>query len=84
MSNRTFPNNVGQQIDRRAELAFHSDAFALLQSLIDVAAVRQTNEGGRTEMGTVHVHLTGPRFRAHVESIVEKSGRCRRILLNKK
>lgn len=24
-------------------------------------------------MGSVHVHLTGPRFRAHVESIVEKS-----------
>jgi hypothetical protein len=47
-------------------------AIALRQSLIEVAAVRQTNEGRRTKMGMVYEYLTGPRFRAHVESIVEK------------
>jgi hypothetical protein len=47
-------------------------ALALRQFLIEVAAVRQTNEGQRTKMGLVYQYLTGPRFRAHVEFIVEK------------
>jgi hypothetical protein len=47
-------------------------AIALRQSLIEVASVHQTNEGRRTKMGMVYEYLTGPRFRAHVESIVEK------------
>jgi hypothetical protein len=47
-------------------------AIALRQSLIEVAAVRQTNEGQHTKMGMVYQYLTGSRFRAHVESIVEK------------
>lgn len=47
-------------------------AIALRQSLIEVASVRQTNEGQHTKMGMVYQYLTGPRFRAHVESIVEK------------
>ena len=47
-------------------------AIALRQSLIEVAAVRQTNLGQSTKMGMVYEYLTGPRFRAHVESIVEK------------
>jgi hypothetical protein len=47
-------------------------AIALRQSLINVAAVRQTTAGQRTKMGMVYEYLTGPRFRAHVESIVEK------------
>jgi hypothetical protein len=47
-------------------------AIALRQSLIEVAAVRQTNSGQHTKMGMVYEYLTGPRFRAHVESIVEK------------
>ena len=47
-------------------------AMALRQSLIEVAAVRQTNAGQRTKMGMVYEYLTGPRFRAHIESIVER------------
>ena len=47
-------------------------AIALRQSLVEVAAVRQTNLGQSTKMGMVYEYLTGPRFRAHVESIVEK------------
>ena len=47
-------------------------AIALRQSVIELAGVRQTNEGQRTKMGLVYQYLTGPRFRAHVESIVEK------------
>jgi hypothetical protein len=47
-------------------------AIALRQSLIDVAAVRQANEGQQTKMGMVYQYLTGPRFRDHVQSIVEK------------
>ncbi|SPE17571.1 hypothetical protein SBA5_1040006 [Candidatus Sulfotelmatomonas gaucii] len=42
------------------------------QSLLDVAAVRQTNLGQSTKMGMVYEYLTGHRFRAYVESIVEK------------
>ena len=47
-------------------------AIALRQSLLEVAAVRQTSAGQRTKMGMVYKYLTGPRLRAHVESIVEK------------
>lgn len=47
-------------------------AIALRQSLIEIAAVRQTNEGQHTKMGMVYQYLTGPRFRAHMEAIVEK------------
>ena len=47
-------------------------AIALRQSLIEVAAVRQTNAGQVTKMGMVYQYLTGPRFRAHVEAIVER------------
>lgn len=46
--------------------------IALRQSLIEVAAVLQNHEGQRTKMGLVYQYLTGPRFRAHVESIVER------------
>jgi hypothetical protein len=47
-------------------------AIALRQSLIEIATVRQTNLGYSTKLGMVYEYLTGPRFRAHVESIVEK------------
>jgi hypothetical protein len=47
-------------------------AIALRQSLLEVAADRQMSAGQRTKMGMVYEYLTGPRFRAHVESIVEK------------
>jgi hypothetical protein len=46
--------------------------IALRQSLIEIAGVRQANEGQHTKMGMVYQYLTGPRFRAHMESIVEK------------
>jgi hypothetical protein len=47
-------------------------AIALRQSLLEVASVRQTTEGQRTKMGMVYQYLTGPRFRVHIEAIVEK------------
>ena len=47
-------------------------AIALRQALIEIAAVRQTNLGQSTKMGMVYEYLTGPRFRDHVDSIVEK------------
>ncbi len=47
-------------------------AIALRQSLIELASARQTSAGQRTKMGMVYEYLTGPRFRARVESIVEK------------
>ncbi len=47
-------------------------AIALRQSLIEIASMRQTDLGQSTKMGMVYEYLTGPRFRAHVESIVEK------------
>ena len=47
-------------------------ATALRQSLIELAGVRQANEGQHTKMGMVYQCLTSPRFRDHVQSIVEK------------
>lgn len=47
-------------------------AIALRQSLIELASARQTSAGQRTKMGMVYEYLTGQRFRARVESIVEK------------
>jgi hypothetical protein len=47
-------------------------AIALRQSLMEVAAVRQSGEGQYTKMGMVYEYLTGPRFRTRIEAIVEK------------
>jgi hypothetical protein len=47
-------------------------AIALRQSVIELAATRQVNEGQKTKMGMVYQYLTGPRFRARIEAIVEK------------
>jgi hypothetical protein len=47
-------------------------ATALRQSIIELAAVRQTKEGQQTKMGMVYEYLTGPRFRQRVEAIVEQ------------
>ncbi len=47
-------------------------AIALRQSLIDVAASRQTQEGQQTKMEMVYAYLTGPRFRHRIDAIVEK------------
>jgi hypothetical protein len=47
-------------------------AIALRQSLIELAAARQTREGQQTKMEMVYQYLTGPRFRQRIEAIVEK------------
>ncbi|SEH40154.1 DUF2130 domain-containing protein [Tardiphaga sp. OK245] len=47
-------------------------AIALRQSLISLAAARQSREGQQTKMELVYEYLTGPRFRHRVEAIVEK------------
>lgn len=47
-------------------------AVALRQSLIDVAASRQAQEGQQTKTEVMYAYLTGPRFRQRVEAIVEK------------
>jgi hypothetical protein len=62
----------GQIIPRGEPRCAIPVAIALRQSLIEIASVRQTNLGQSTKMGMVYEYLTGPRFRAHVESIVEK------------
>jgi hypothetical protein len=47
-------------------------AIALRQSLIDVAASRQAQEGQQTKTELMYAYLTGPRFRHRIEAIVEK------------
>jgi hypothetical protein len=47
-------------------------AVAMRQSLIEIATMRQRKLGQSTKMGMVYEYLTGPRFCALVESIVEK------------
>jgi hypothetical protein len=47
-------------------------AIALRQSLLDVAASRQAQEGQQTKMEMVYAYLTGPRFRHRIDAIVEK------------
>jgi len=44
---------------------------ALRQSLIDVAAVRQSTVGQRTKMELLYAYLTGPEFRRRIEAIAE-------------
>ena len=46
-------------------------AMALRQSLMELAAARQTGEGQQTKMGMVYDYLTGPHFRQRVGAIVE-------------
>jgi hypothetical protein len=46
-------------------------AATLRQTLIEVAGVRQTNEGQQSKMEMIYQYLTGPRFRHRVEAIVE-------------
>lgn len=45
---------------------------ALRQSIIELAAARQSREGQETKMELVYDYLTGPKFRHRVEAIVEK------------
>jgi hypothetical protein len=46
-------------------------AMTLRQSLIELAAARQSSEGQQTKMEMVYGYLTGPRFRQRVQAIVE-------------
>ncbi len=46
--------------------------IALRQTLIEVAATRQAQDGQETKMELIYQYLTGPRFRHRVEAIVEK------------
>lgn len=46
-------------------------AMILRQSLLELAAVRQSSEGQQTKTEMVYQYLTGPRFRQRVEAIVE-------------
>jgi hypothetical protein len=47
-------------------------ATVLRQSLVEIAHARITTEGRYTKAEMVYDYLTGPRFRAHVQTIVEK------------
>lgn len=46
--------------------------IALRQTLIEVASMRQAQDGQETKMELVYDYLTGPKFRHRVEAIVEK------------
>jgi len=46
-------------------------ATILRQSLLEVAAVRQSSDGQHTKTELIYQYLTGPRFRQRVEAIVE-------------
>jgi hypothetical protein len=46
-------------------------ALAMHQHLIDLAGARKAMEGQETKMGMVYEYLTGPRFKLHVQAIVE-------------
>jgi len=47
-------------------------AVALREALIQVALSRRAGEGQETKVQQVYAYLPGPRFRHHVEAIVEK------------
>ncbi|GKS69240.1 hypothetical protein W03_12440 [Nitrosomonas sp. PY1] len=47
-------------------------AIALRQSLIEIANVRQAQQGQETKMELIYSYLTGAKFRHRIEAIVEK------------
>lgn len=47
-------------------------AAALRYSLIEVATLRQANDGQRSKMELMYQYLTGPQFRLRIEAIVDK------------
>lgn len=55
-------------------------AMSLRQTLIEVAAARQSSEGQQTKMEMVYQYLTGPRFRQRVQAIVESFSSMREDL----
>lgn len=46
--------------------------IALRNSLVEIAGVRQAQDGQQTKMELVYAYLTGPKFRHRVEAIIEK------------
>ena len=49
-------------------------ATALRESLIAVAGARRAGEGQETKTQMIYAYLTGPRFKHHVEAIVDQFG----------
>jgi hypothetical protein len=47
-------------------------ATVLRQSLVEIAHARIATEGRHTKAAMMYDYLTGPRFRAHVQTIVER------------
>lgn len=47
-------------------------AVALRESMIALAGAQRAGEGQETKMAQVYAYLTGPRFKHHVEAIVEQ------------
>jgi hypothetical protein len=46
--------------------------IALRNNLVEIAGVRQAQDGQQTKMKLVYVYLTGPKFRHRFEAIIEK------------
>jgi hypothetical protein len=46
-------------------------AFALRQTLVEVAAAKHTQEGQETKMELMYGYLTGPKFRHRIEALAE-------------
>ena len=47
-------------------------AIVIRHSLIEIAAARRAADGQQTKMEMTYQYLTGPRFRLHMQTIVEK------------
>lgn len=47
-------------------------AVALRKSLMDIAALRSSQQGQQTKMEQIYHYLTGPRFKQRVEAVLEK------------
>jgi hypothetical protein len=47
-------------------------AVALRQSILEIAAARNSQQGQQTKMEQIYSYLTGPNFRQRIEAIVEK------------
>ena len=55
-------------------------AVALRKSLIDVALLRNSQQGQQTKMEQVYQYLTGSRFKQRVEAVLEKFNDMRKDL----
>jgi hypothetical protein len=55
-------------------------AATLRQSLIDIAALRNSQHGQQTKMEQVYEYLTGPRFKQRIEAALEKFNDMRKDL----